>query len=206
MKSNLLIIAISISLPFFNSYSGTISTEWINILGKSNKVNICGNRFILNSKSSLKKNFFSAKTKKGYAFTNLVAYDDYWKILKELNLKEAQKSLEDAFSKVSLWEIEMDGTTRFLGTPEKVIVSFKSTVKDCVDGAPKTIGGLCLTGTDKEKTACCMEKFTGPLIIWNYKNIKYKLDFSPDPSVSLNISNTKEVYFCQVKESFKLTD
>ncbi len=204
MKKNLFIVAIQLIFPLSNSYSKANSTEWIKILGTNNKVNICGNRFILNNGSSLKKNFFSAKTKKGYAFTNLVSYDEYWKILKEQNLESAKKALEDGFLKASLWEIETNGTTRFLGLPDKVEMNFTSTVKDCVEGAQKTIGSQCLNGSEAEKAACCMEKFTGPLVTWKYKKIKYKLNFSPDPSVSFTLSNSKEVYFCQIKENFKL--
>lgn len=175
---------------------------WMIILSKESAVNICGNASIQNTESGLKKNFFLGNPKKGYVFTELPSYDKYWKILKENNLEAAQTKIKSAFSRTALWEIGPDGKTRYLGTPKTVETMFKATVKDCVEGAEKTIGGTCTEGTIEQKSACCREKFTGPVITWKYQEVEYKLDYSPDPSVALTISNSNEPRFCHVKESF----
>jgi hypothetical protein len=170
-------------------------------LTKNDKVNICGSPNIQNTKNSLRKNFFLGNPKKGYAFTNLLSNADYWKILKEDNFQSAKSKLEKKFNQAVLWEISPDGTSRFLGPPKEVKITFKSSVKDCTEGKPRYEGDQC------KHASCCSEKFPGVVVLWKFEETEYKLDFSPDPSVALVVTSPnvkkRDLRFCHITEPFK---
>ncbi len=177
------------------------SFAWLETLSKNDRVNICGSRLVQNTKNSLRKHFFLGNPKKGYVFSNMLTHSDYWTILREQSVLSAKEKMEKAFNQSSLWEISPDGTSRYLGSPKKIEFTFKSTVKDCQNGSPRYEGDQCKNAT------CCREKFPGVVVHWSYDGILYKLDYSPDPSVSLVITRSdkkeRDLRFCHVQESFK---
>jgi hypothetical protein len=193
-----LLLFLTYSLPAQESLN---SFSWMETLTKNDQVNICGSPNIQNTKNSLRKNFFLGNPKKGYAFTNLLSHADYWKILKEENFQSAKSKLEKKFNQAVLWEISPDGTSRFLGPPKEVKITFKSSVKDCTEGKPRYEGDQC------KHTSCCSEKFPGVVVLWKFEETEYKLDFSPDPSVALVVTSPtakrRDVRFCHITEPFK---
>lgn len=179
--------------------------KWMQSLKQSgvNEVNVCGKAGILNSKTSLQKEFITGASKKGFVFSQLPLHSKYWKILKEKNRENAESELKNLFSKTILWEVGLDGKASSLGTPEKIETRFTATVKDCVEGISKTIGGTCNHLAIEQREACCSEKFTGPAITWKKNKEKFTMLYSPDPSVRLRVAGEKNHRYCQVVDSIK---
>lgn len=167
------------------------------------EVHLCGNLHILNTKKSLEKDFLIGTPKRGFVFSGLPSYEKYWEILKEHELSQAKKRMKEAFSSPILWEISDKGEVRSLGVPNLFEPKFTATVKDCMAGAAKTIGGTCLQESLKDREGCCREKFIGPEISWGNNAVKYTLFYSPDPSILLKIHNQKGRRYCHSIESIK---
>lgn len=167
------------------------------------EVHICGNLHILNTKKSLKKDLLIGTPKRGFVFSGLPSYENYWKILKEHKLSQAKKIMKDAFLSTILWEISDEGEVRSFGVPNRFEPKFTATVKDCMTGATKTIGGTCLQESLEEREGCCREKFIGPEISWGDDEVKYTLFYTPDPSILLKIHSEKGHRYCHSIESIK---
>lgn len=180
--------------------SFTFSGKWRAALKEQGikKANICGNHLILNTKKSINKNFIVKG--EGYLFSNLIKYQDYWSILKKYNKEEASIQLRKKFKNTTLWRILDDEKVENLGTPKEVIIHFKSTIKDCYEGAKTTLGKDCSKMRDKK--TCCSEKFIGPSIEWIVGGKKYTLNYTPDPSVRLK--TPKRSYYCHSIKQLKI--
>ncbi len=177
--------------------------KWAQVLKEAGveKVNLCGTAEIQNSVQSLKHDFFSRKSKKGYLFSGLISNDDYWRILKTHNLNTSKEELKKLFSKTILWEISWTGEVRNLGNPIEVQTAFTATVKDCVDGAKTTLGMSCSNYKPEHRESCCSEKFVGPKVVWKASKGSFVLTYSPDPSIQLKIPGELTNRFCHSIES-----
>lgn len=180
------------------------AANWRNALSSKgvNEVNLCGSSEIQHTRRSLAKHFIV--NGKGFLFTGLISHDRYWEILKTMKKAEADKEIENIFRSSHLWQISPEGTITDLGLPSKIDLRYKSTVKDCVNGAEKTIGGTCTDKEEPKKIACCSEKFTGPTITWTVNKKDYVLFYSPDPSVRLRVPDERLHRFCHAKDKFKI--
>ena len=207
MKKFILIFALC-SLPLF-SFADTIDSKkfkWmenLKIRGIS-EINICGDANVLNSEKSLRENFLLGMPKHGLIFSKLPALDEYWKILKNYNKDQAQIELKKEFFKTTLWEISEKGMIKSLGNPTSFEAKFTATIKDCIEGANKTIGGNCTHYSIDKRESCCSEKFVGPVISWLSGKKKITLFYSPDPSVRLRIPGEKSHRYCQVVDAINL--
>lgn len=165
------------------------------------KVSLCGGRNIQQTKKSLKKDFFI--NGKGYLFSGLVQFDEYWKILKGYNSKTAKEKMRMAFNQSNLWEISEDGKVKNLGPMTEIELSFKRTVKDCVEQGENNYGHQC-NGSRRHVKGCCSEKFRGPKLHWKTSEGTHTLKYNPDPSVKLRVNGEYKNRFCHSKGHFKL--
>ena len=168
-------------------------------------VNICGSPNITVSKHSLRKDFFLGSPIKGYVLSDLLSYDEYWKILKEQNLEPAKLELEKRFQKAMLWEVSRTGEVQSLGVPAKVEIAFTATVRDCIEGAATTLGSDCSKNTKAaQREQCCREKFVGPQVFWKSKRGDIQLKYSPDPSVMLNVPGEEAHRYCFANQTLTI--
>lgn len=159
-------------------------------------VHICGDRHILPTKRSIKKSFHVGPDKSGYLLTGLFPMTRYFQILTENNLEAAKATLKTELSVVRLWKVRSDNTLQSMGPPKEIKMPFTATVKDCVEGARTTLGNNCSRTSIEHRVACCREKFIGPVLEWHDVG-DIRLDYSPDPSVSLNVAG-ESVRYCNV--------
>lgn len=169
---------------------------------KIDKINICGNADILVTSRSISKDFLIGEPKKGYLFSDLVAYDDYWKILESLSLEKAKTELTNEFKRTVLWQVSESGKVVKIGSPSRVTFAMTSTVKDCMEGAKTTLGNDC--SNRKNRSSCCKEKFVGPNIYWANDQGEFRLSYSPDPSVRLRVPTEIKHRFCHSIDSIVL--
>lgn len=166
------------------------------------RISLCGDSQILNNQRSVMKHFYVGD--KGYFFTEMLPYSDYIRILTEENLKAASEKLTKIFRKSLLWNVKSSGEVVSLGHPSEVNLKFKSTIKDCIEGAEKTIGGNCKRYPKSQRAGCCREKFIGPNIVWKNEGKNIELLYSPDPSVRLRVPGESKHRYCNVVERYRL--
>jgi hypothetical protein len=121
---------------------------------------VCGSVAILPTTKSLKKDFIIAPYNTGYFITDALEMRPYYSILEAENLKPAKESLRAKFSMMHLWQFK-DQKITDLGAPTTVDFPFTSTIKDCMEGAPTSLGSNC-----SRNETCCREKFLGPILRW----------------------------------------
>jgi len=170
--------------------------EWAHTLKqeKVDKINICGNADILVTKRSIGNDFLIGDPKKGYLFSSLITYDEYWNILESSGLEKAKAELTKRFKQTVLWQVSESAKVTRIGTPSRVTFAMTATVKDCIKGAKTTLGNDCSRW--ENKSACCKEKFVGPEIYWKNDWGEFRLGYSPDPSIRLKVPNEKKHRFC----------
>lgn len=207
MKSFILILT-SCTLSSF-SFAVQLDSKKIQwILNLKNhgvsKINVCGDANIVNSAKSLNENFLLGVPKKGLVYSGLPSYKRYWEILKQNSKRQAEVELEKEFMNAILWKISADNSIKSLGKPKNIEPKFKTTVKECLEGAEKTIGGNCKHIPVINRESCCLEKFAGLVVTWKESDIEADLLYSPDPSVRLRVIGEKKHRYCQVVDSINL--
>ena len=175
--------------------------DWFPLLLKQSvkEFHVCGNADIFPKAKSINKDFLFGPEGSGFLFSNLLGHNDYFSLLENQNLEQSKKSLLKAFGEARLWRYSKVGGLENLGQPTKIELPYTATVKDCLEGAPRTIGGVCSEERLKVSSSCCKEKFVGPIIYWG-DQLQYKLLYSPDPSVRLRVSGEKLHRFCNILE------
>ncbi len=159
-------------------------------------IHICGDRNILPTKRSIKKSFHVGPNKSGYLLTGLFPMTRYFQILTENNLKDAKSTLKTELSVIRLWKVDSNNRLQSMGPPKEIKMPFTASVKDCVEGARTTMGNDCSKTSAENRVACCREKFIGPVLEWHDVG-EVRLNYSPDPSVSLDIAG-ESVRYCNV--------
>lgn len=179
--------------------------SWLSKLAEKNigEFHVCGNSKIQLNKKSLSKDFAIGFKQAGYLFSNLFSYQQYKRILSEKNSEEAKVALQDEFNRTHLWKYSKKTGFEDLGTPSKVDFRFNSTIRDCMEGAKTNLGSDCSNLSGDARRGCCGEKFTGPVLYWG-DNEQFKLMYSPDPSVRLNVNWEKNHRYCNVQEAIVL--
>lgn len=167
---------------------------------KPGAINICGDRSMRLTTSSIKKHFLDGQRQRGYFLSKLISYDSYREILKTKTKEEAASAIKSVLTNTELWQVKNE-IVQSLGTPKLIEIPFSATIKDCVEGAKTTLGMSCNRVDKKEREACCSEKFVGPVLVWETKDGTFKLFYSPDPSVQLKVPTEKNRRYCYVMDS-----
>lgn len=207
MKQFFVFAVFIVFLPFQSQAKVIKKSElpWLAKLAEHNVVefNVCGDSEILPTKKSISKHFIVGPNSSGYLFSNLLSYQQYFKLLTEKNLVAAKAELEKEFSKTHLWKYTKENGFEDLGAPSKVISPFTASIKDCMEGAKTTLGNDCSRSEGANRRGCCGEKFIGPEIYWE-RGGKYILSYSPDPSTQLKVDGEMKFRYCNVQETIRL--
>lgn len=205
LRNLFLLLAFSISIFTQAKTMNTSDVTWFASAKKAGitNFNVCGSANISLNKKALNKYFTFGPKKIGYLFTNLSTKEEYDKILRDFNLNDAKSNLYEMLKKTNLWTYSKKEGFKNLGLPSKIEYPFTATVKDCMEGAKTTAGNDCSKNEGDQKMACCREKFAGPIVYWG-KNQAYKLNYSPDPSVSMKVPGEKSSRFCNIRETIEL--
>lgn len=166
---------------------------------KINQIHVCGDDQINLNKSAIQKHFFIKG--KAYAFSNLIDYKTYWKILGARKADIAKKDLKQILDETVLWEITGD-KIRSLGKPLPVDFLFKVSIKDCIETGKNNYGGDCSKSLIPKD--CCTEKFPSFQMLWKDQGKEFRLMYIPDPSIRLKVSGENKHRYCQAVRPLKL--
>lgn len=200
------LFTICVLFYLFSSVTNGASIEsskvnWLSLLLKHlvKEFHVCGNSNIFPTAKSINKDFLLGPEGSGFLFSSLLGHKDFFSLLENQNLEQSRKSMLKAFGEARLWRYTKGAGLQNLGQPTKIEIPFTATVKDCLEGAPRTIGGVCSEERLKVSSSCCREKFVGPIIYWG-DQFQFKLLYSPDPSVRLRVPGEKLHRFCNIQE------
>lgn len=161
---------------------------------------VCGSENIQPTIRSLNRDFALGSEREGYLFTEMPGVGEYRATIKGYKLDEAKQMLTSRFEKAHLWYHSKNGL-KDIGTPTKIDLLFKATVKDCYEDSVNSMGLKCRPGF--EKRICCEEKFMGPVVYWGAHQ-EYILRYSPDPSVRLKVPRESKHRYCNFQSTIEV--